>query len=148
MRRGLLAPQTGRKGGSNPYQIFSERDVQEARLIRLAQSLGFTLSDIAGLAAEFRSQGLSRKRRIAILAERLSALEQKAEELGRMTAYLRAKIGWMEAGGRGPEPRFDADAPTFDAIGTRSPSPVDGGGSARPRHLRQSSPAKRGRGTA
>ena len=43
IRRGLITPETGSKGGRNPYQIFSAEHVREARLIRMAQSLGMSL---------------------------------------------------------------------------------------------------------
>jgi hypothetical protein len=62
------------------------------------------LREIASLAEEVEDRGLSRRRRIAIMQERLDALDQKAAELARLSAYVRAKIAWMEAGQRGPEP--------------------------------------------
>lgn len=104
VRRGLLKPETGTRGGANPYQEFSRTDLARARLVQLASSLGFTLREIASLAAEVEAKGLSRKRRIAIMEERLDELEQKAAELARLTAYVRAKIAWMKNGERGPEP--------------------------------------------
>ena len=33
IRRGLLVPETGAKGGSNPYQIFTREHVKVARMI-------------------------------------------------------------------------------------------------------------------
>ena len=41
VRRGLLTPLAGNKGGSNPYQVFTNEHVQMARTIRMAQSLAF-----------------------------------------------------------------------------------------------------------
>jgi len=104
VKRGLLRPTAGRLGGSNPYQEFSETDLARARLVRLARSLGFTLREIAALAAEVEDSGMSRSRRIAVLEERLRALDQKAVEIDRMTTYLRAKIAWTKNGETGPEP--------------------------------------------
>lgn len=104
VRRGLLAPQTGKRGGSNPYQIFTREHVEIARLVRLAQSLGFTLREIGAMAAELGAAGLTRKRKIAILQERLDALGGKAAQLRDMAAYLRAKIKWLEGGEKGPQP--------------------------------------------
>ncbi len=104
VKRGLLRPETGRRGGSNPYQEFTRADLARARLVQLARSLGFTLREIALIAEEVEAKGLGRKRRVAILEERLGALDAKAVELAHMTAYLRAKIAWMKAGERGPEP--------------------------------------------
>ena len=104
VKRGLLRPETGRRGGANPYQEFTRADLARARLVQLARSLGFTLREIALIAEEVEAKGLGRKRRIAILEERLGALDEKAVELAHMTNYLRAKIAWMKAGERGPEP--------------------------------------------
>ena len=104
VKLGLLRPEAGRRGGSNPYLEFSRADLARARLVQLARSLGFTLREIAALAEEVERDGLPRKRRIAILEDRLSALDEKALELKRLTAYLRAKIAWIKDGERGPEP--------------------------------------------
>ena len=104
VKRGLLKPEAGRRGGANPYQEFSAADVARAHLVKLAQSLGFTLREISAIAAELDDSGLPRKRRIAIIEERLGALDDKAAELARMTTYLRAKLAWMKAGEKGPEP--------------------------------------------
>jgi DNA-binding transcriptional MerR regulator len=125
VKRGLLRPETGLRGGSNPYQEFGRSDLARARLIQLARSLGFTLREIAGIAEEVETKGLSRKRRIAILEGRLAALDDKATELARLTDYLRAKIAWMREGERGPEPE---PAP----VGIRGPFAglLDGVGSA------------------
>jgi DNA-binding transcriptional MerR regulator len=111
VRRGLLKPETSTRGGSNPYQIFSHQHVEAARLIRLAQSLGFTLREIATIAAELGAVGLSGKRKIELLRERLDELELKAAHIKRMTTYLRAKVAWMEGGERGAEPTLDGSAP-------------------------------------
>jgi DNA-binding transcriptional MerR regulator len=105
-------PETGMRGGSNPYQIFTRQHVEAARLIRLAQSLGFTLREIATIATQLGAEGLTRERKVEMLRERLDELEGKAASINRMTAYLRAKVVWMEAGERGPEPTLDdGDSP-------------------------------------
>jgi len=104
VKQGLLKPETGRRGGANPYQEFTRSDLARARLVQLARSLGFTLREIATIAAEVEAKGLSRTRRAAILEVRLAALDEKAAELAAMTTYLRAKLAWIRAGERGPEP--------------------------------------------
>ncbi len=113
VKRGLLQPAAGRRGGTNPYQEFSEADVATARLVRLAQSLGFTLGEIAALIAELRATGANRPRHIAILEERLQELDEKAARIDGMRRYLRAKIAWLKGGEKGPEPPLETltDAP-------------------------------------
>ena len=113
VKRGLLQPEAGRRGGSNPYQEFSQADVATARLVRVAQSLGFTLGEIAAIIEELRTTGADRARHIAILEERLHELDEKAAKIDGMRAYLRAKIAWIKGGETGPEPPLGilTDAP-------------------------------------
>jgi DNA-binding transcriptional MerR regulator len=110
VRRGLLAPTRGEKGGPARYQIFTREHEAAARLIRLAQSLGFTLREIAAFNAEYRADGVSVERLVAIFRERLRALDKKAEEIANLRAYLKAKLDWLERGRVGPEPTLDAHA--------------------------------------
>src|ERR1700741_1267507 len=98
VRRGLLTPETSSKGGRNPYQIFSAEHVRIARLIRVAQSLGMSLKEIAAIGKEYRNGGLTRARSIEIMMAQLMQLEHKAAELDAMQRYLRAKIAWMKNG--------------------------------------------------
>ncbi len=104
VKRGLLQPEASRRGGSNPYQEFSQADVATARLVRVAQSLGFTLSEIAAILEEVRASGNDGSRHVAILEERLAELDEKAAKIDGMRAYLRAKIAWIKGGETGPEP--------------------------------------------
>jgi DNA-binding transcriptional MerR regulator len=107
IRRGLLDPERGEKGGSARYQLFTRQHVGTARLIRLAQSLGFTLREIAAINAEFQSDGVSVERLARILRDRLRDLDEKAAEIAKMTGYIRAKLGWLEGGRVGPEPALE-----------------------------------------
>ena len=105
VRLGLLTPETNGKGGRNPYQVFTPEHVRVAGLIRLAQSLGMSLKEIAAINEEYtREGGLSPARAREIMSTQLGRLEQKAAELDAMANYLRAKLAWMDAGTPGPEP--------------------------------------------
>jgi DNA-binding transcriptional MerR regulator len=106
VRKGLITPEDGVKGGKNPYQIFNEEHVQAARLIRLAQTLGFTLREISSLAAEYNRAGMSLPRRIEIMTVQLARIDEKAKQISAVRRYVRAKLSWMENGEIGPEPRF------------------------------------------
>lgn len=111
IRRGLITPETGSKGGRNPYQIFSAEHVREARLIRMAQSLGMSLKEISGISEEHRKGLITPERAQALMNQQLDRLEQKRAELDAVGNYLRAKIDWMKAGSQGPEPDFSAYVP-------------------------------------
>lgn len=106
IRRGLLTPETSGKGGSNPYQIFTKEHVEIARMIRLCQSLGFTLREIAALNEEYRKVGISKERAREIFEGQMARLEEKATQLKAMMAYMRAKLAWIEGDGAGTEPAF------------------------------------------
>lgn len=110
IRRGLIVPETSRKGGRNPYQVFTDMHVRDARIIRMAQSLGMSLKEIGAINREHRIGGISRARGIEILKDQLVRLEEKAAEMNAMASYLRAKLAWHQRGDKGPEPEFAAFA--------------------------------------
>jgi len=91
VRKGLLTPQFGAKGGRHAWQVFTSRDVSAARIIRFAQSLGMSLKEIADIDIELRSDGVSSERQIEILDAQLSRLKQKRVNLAELIAYLSAK---------------------------------------------------------
>jgi MerR family transcriptional regulator, copper efflux regulator len=111
IRRGLLDPETGSKGGRNPYQIFTEEHVRTARLIRMAQSLGMSLKEISAIGEEHRKGLITRERSIELMEIQLARLDAKRAELEAMGDYLRAKLAWLHAGEPGPEPEFSAFVP-------------------------------------
>jgi len=106
IRRGLLKPLIGKKGGSNPYQIFGEEHVQIARMIRMGQSLGFSLREIEALNVEYQAKRLTPSRAADVMRAQLARLEQKAAHVGAMIDYIRAKLAWLENGSKGLEPNF------------------------------------------
>ena len=106
VRRGLLKPLSGNKGGSNPYQVFTSEHVQMARTIRMAQSLGFSLREITALNAEYQAKRITRARGAEIMRWQLARLEEKAAHVGAMISYVHAKLAWSETGCKGPEPNF------------------------------------------
>lgn len=117
IRLGLIEPGTGTKGGGNPYQIFTADHVETARMIRMAQALGFSLKEIAALGKEHRSGKMTRERSLEIMIQQLAQLEEKFRHLDAMTRYLRAKIAWLRDDPGTPEPTFAdyAGSPTSTA---------------------------------
>jgi DNA-binding transcriptional MerR regulator len=106
VRRGLLRPLAGRKGGSNPYQVFTQEHVELARLIRMGQSLGFSLREIVALNVEYQAKRLTPSRGAEILGGQLIRLEEKAAHIDAMMRYIRAKLAWLKSGNKGAEPSF------------------------------------------
>jgi DNA-binding transcriptional MerR regulator len=105
-RLGLLQPQTNGKGGRHPYSVFTEKDMQAAEVIRISQSLGMSLKEIAAFTEERLKGHLTRERRVEIMSTQLVSLEAKATELQVMISYVRAKIDWLNFGEQGQQPDF------------------------------------------
>lgn len=104
VRRGLLWPATGAKGGRNPYQVFGDDDVRAAAMIRLGQALGLSLKEIAALFADHRAGRIDRDGLATIMSGQRDRLRAKAAELSRLADYLDAKLAWMASGEEGLEP--------------------------------------------
>jgi MerR family copper efflux transcriptional regulator len=109
-RLGLLQPETNGKGGRHPYSVFTDKDIQAAEVIRIAQSVGMSLKEIAAFTEERRKGHLTRERRAEIMSAQLVSLEAKATELEAMISYVRAKIDWLTLGEQGQEPDFGSYA--------------------------------------
>lgn len=100
IKKGLLKPEVG----LNRYHVFGADDVEAARLINVAQLLGLTIRELAVLRKERDSTGLGYGRLHEILAERLAALSEKANEINSLIDFVKKKMAWYQGGGQGPEP--------------------------------------------
>ena len=105
--KGLLTPDASTKGGSRPYQIFKQEHVETAQAIRIAQSLGFSIKEIASLGEEYRVASVSPKRSIEVMQSQIEKLEVKSKQLTSMIRFLQAKITWQENGRKGIPPKFE-----------------------------------------
>jgi len=108
IRKGLISPEVGTKGGSNPYQIFTAEHVEAAKIIRVSQALGFPLKGLGEGIAEYMKGNIATERSIGILRDQLAKMERKAQEAAAVVLYMRAKLAWMEAGAEGAGPDFSA----------------------------------------
>ena len=104
VRRDLLRPGQGARGGRNPYQVFTPEDLRIAELIRLGQALGLSLREIGSLLKEEQAGRIDADRSLAILREHRDRLAARADELSRLVAYLDAKIVWVRDGSLGVAP--------------------------------------------
>lgn len=105
--KGLLKPQRSAKGGSRPYQIFSDAELTAARMIRLQQSLGYSLAEIAALNQEYRSGARSDARTAEVLRKQIGKLEAKRQSIDSALAFLHAKLQWVEAGKPSAAPHLE-----------------------------------------
>ena len=105
--KGLLKPDRGLKGGSNPYQLFKPEDVTAARMIRLQQALGHTLGEILALNEEYRAGEHSPERTVEVLELQIERLQQRKEALDAALTFLRGKVDWIKSGKPGPVPQLE-----------------------------------------
>lgn len=78
VRIGLLKPV---RNPDNGYKLFNKRDISQLKFIRQAQSLGFTLEEVAEIFNE-SEQGKSPCHNVRkILEERISDNRERVEEL-------------------------------------------------------------------
>ena len=106
VRLGLLKPKTSAKGGSNPYQVFSEEDVRLAEVIRISQALGMSLKEIGALSQARREGRASDEKSIEVLSKQAVLLAQRARQFESMADYLRAKVAWLRNGKATAQPSF------------------------------------------
>lgn len=113
VRRGMLRPSTGARGGRNPYQLFTDADLDAAAVIRTCQALGLSLKEITAFLADYRDGRLDDAALIDYLRAQQERLRTKAAELARLIAFLDDKVGWIEGGKAEPIPTIG------DSAGTR-----------------------------
>ncbi|MFM2043320.1 MAG: hypothetical protein RLY86_1896 [Pseudomonadota bacterium] len=113
VKQGLLTPQLGSRQ-SNRYQVFDGAQVERARLIKAAQRLGFSLKEIARIAAVYETGGLGPEGKADLLRAQVAALDGQMRVLTDMRTFLAAKLVWVEAGEIGPPPRLAPADPVAD----------------------------------
>ena len=106
VRRGLLHPETGQKGGSRPYQIFSRIDVEKARIIRVGKALGLSLEEIGLFINRRTFDGVEDDVVISFLADQRKRLTNRIAELEKLVAFVDAKTAWLRDPSVGPSPPF------------------------------------------
>jgi DNA-binding transcriptional MerR regulator len=105
VRRGLLHPELGQKGGSRPYQMFSLLDVEKARIIRAGQALGLSLEEIASFLKKRTFDGKEDDHLLAFLADQRDQLTRRVAEMQKLISFVDAKMAWLRnPDGRDPPP--------------------------------------------
>ncbi|MEZ5489901.1 MAG: MerR family transcriptional regulator [Gammaproteobacteria bacterium] len=95
IKLGILKPHCGNKGGSNPYRIFLEIDLEDIQTVKVCQLLGMTLSEIKELLELSRS-GSIRNNEMAIRVEKRRAqLLERLDEIRGLIHYLDSKLAWI-----------------------------------------------------
>jgi MerR family transcriptional regulator, copper efflux regulator len=95
-RLGLVAC-TSRQAGSRFYADYDASAVELVKGIKIAQSIGFTLSELGPIAAAYVAGSLDDARQGELLAAKLAQVEDKRRQLGEMSEFLRAKLEDLDA---------------------------------------------------
>ncbi len=105
VRRGLLHPESGQKGGSRPYQMFSPLDAEKARIIRAGRALGLSLEEIGAFLKTRTFDGADDEHILAFLASQRDQLTKRVAELEKLISFVDAKTAWLkDPDGRTPPP--------------------------------------------
>jgi MerR family transcriptional regulator, copper efflux regulator len=103
-RCGLLKPLPSANG--NSYRQYSAELVERANMIRLAQSLGFSIKEIVRLMQAWENGKLSPDDQRSELETKRSEIRQKRASLVAMGRYIDAKLAWLAAGSTGDMPKM------------------------------------------
>jgi MerR family transcriptional regulator, copper efflux regulator len=103
-QRGLLAPNG--IGKANGYRSYTAKEVERARAIKLAQTLGFSLYEISVLIEAWDAGHLSTARRRSAIVDKIDEIKMKVASLKAMERYLAAICTWIDSGENGKKPVF------------------------------------------
>ncbi len=87
-----LVPCASRRAGSRSYAEYDESTVELIKGIKIAKSIGFTLSELGPIAAAYLGGSLDEARQRELLAAKLDEIQDKRRQLDQMTEFLGAKL--------------------------------------------------------
>jgi MerR family transcriptional regulator, copper efflux regulator len=93
-RLGLVAC-ASRQAGSRLYADYDASAVELIKGIKIAQSIGFTLSELGPIAAAYVDGSLDDGQQREFLAAKLAEIEDKRRQLGEVADFLRAKLNGL-----------------------------------------------------
>jgi MerR family copper efflux transcriptional regulator len=86
-----------RQAGSRAYADYDEDSVELIRNIKVAQSIGFSLSELLPIATLYVAGQLDEDSQRALLEAKLADVEERQRKLAQMSDFLRAKLAHLEA---------------------------------------------------
>ena len=90
-RLGLVAC-TSRPAGSRTYADYDADAVELIKNIKVAQSIGFSLSQLVPIAAAYVAGRLDDDEQRVLLAAKLAEIEERQLKLAQMADFLRSKL--------------------------------------------------------
>lgn len=92
--------------GYKRLQCFNANDVTTAQLIKLQQSLGYTLNEVTVQNREYHTGQRSAARTIEVLRKQIAKLEVKPSHPNTAIRFLHDKLNWVESGMTGEAPQL------------------------------------------
>jgi len=83
IKRDLLKPRCGEKGGTNSYRIFTETDLDNIQTVKVCQMLGMTLTEIRALLELTRSGSIRNKEMAIRVEKRQTTVNERMQEITR-----------------------------------------------------------------
>lgn len=90
-RLGLIVC-TERPAGSRTYADYDESAVELIKGVKIAQSIGFSLSELRPIASAYIAGQLDDGQQRTLLEAKLAEIEDKRRQLGLMAQFLRTKL--------------------------------------------------------
>jgi MerR family transcriptional regulator, copper efflux regulator len=90
-----LVPCSARRAGSRAYADYDQSAVELIKGVKIAQSIGFTLSELGPIAAAYLGGSLDEAQQREFLAAKLDEIEEKRQQLNQMSDFLRAKLEYL-----------------------------------------------------
>ena len=103
-KRGLLNPKL--RGLTNQYRDYIEDDLEVARMVKMGQSMGFTLSEIGLELEAWRAGRMSQTRKLKLIDQKREVIRARIEQLHQMDEYLQKKREWITNGAQGLPPTW------------------------------------------
>jgi MerR family transcriptional regulator, copper efflux regulator len=87
-----------RQAGSRAYADYDEDSVELIRNIKIAQSIGFSLSELLPIATLYVAGQLDEDKERALLEAKLADVEERQRKLLQMSEFLHSKLAHLQSG--------------------------------------------------
>jgi MerR family transcriptional regulator, copper efflux regulator len=114
-RLGLVAC-VPRPAGSRTYADYDQDAVELIKNIKVAQSIGFSLSELVPISAAYVAGRLDDDEQRLLLEAKLAEIEERQDKLRQMSEFLRSKLNDLPAVGG-----LDGGDVLTAAVGEQSP---------------------------
>ncbi|HZR41584.1 MAG TPA: MerR family transcriptional regulator [Ktedonobacteraceae bacterium] len=92
---GLLDTRHVRRGTNN-YRYYSEEVVERLKLIKQAQTTGFTIAELKELAEAYDAGSLTKEQQVVFLRRKVEAIGRQIAELEQLQTTLLSKLAVLE----------------------------------------------------